>query len=786
MKLNKRMTSLLLTGSIVAGMLTMASAGAVAVDTKSGKQSASVPFTDVRQSDWYYNAVDYVYQNNLMAGTSKTTFEPEMTLNRAMVVQILYNKENKPAVTGNTSFKDVAANAWYYNAVQWASENNVTSGMGDGTFNPEGAVSREQFAQFLYNYADKPEVTGTLDFPDTGDISDWAVDAITWANQNDIINGVKIPDGQAMLKPQDFTIRAQAASMLKAYCENVDKAPDVKPDPEPQPSASEVTAPSVLQLGDQGYIMGYEESGIHAFKGIKYGNAERFKRATAVTSYGTESAPVNCLTNGAVSPQGGTNSSSNKAFAAAAFMTPSDSDMFSIEENCLNLNVWTDNLDQNANKPVLVFFHGGGTTEGSAVELKMYDGKYFADYTDVIFVSVNARLNYLGYADLTAIGGDSNLGLSDMVLSLEWVKKNIQYFGGNPDNVTIMGQSGGGTKVSALASSPKALEENLFQKVVISSGFGASASTSEYTANQANTVASNVRHSDLFIDWYRTNKKLSDDLSWNEMKEAALKASNEDVFAFLQQVRYDDLSSFGLSTGTFTADGEYFDESGSLTANGLNETARHYTYLIGSAWAEMGGRNSADAVLGNWRTTGSPNEAVINLSAKEKKERMEAFLANRVGNYDETKAAFETAYPNHDFYDLRSLQTTNFDNSRYKTMAGLVSEGNKVYNYFSAYTMPYFGGMTMIHTGDLAYFFHSIETAPYQIEGDEENAYKVADTMASALAAFCTNGNPSIEGLNWEPMSTDTAHTAILDIQSRCVTPDFNATLRELLATKNN
>lgn len=163
---------------------------------------------------------------------------------------------------------------------------------------------------------------------------------------------------------------------------------------------------------------------------------------------------------------------------------------------------------------------------------------------------------------------------------------------------------------------------------------------------------------------------------------------------------------------------------------------------------------------------------------------MESYLANRVGNYDETKKAFEEAYPNHDFYDLRSLQTTNFDNSRYKNMAGLVTEGNKVYNYFSGYTMPYFGGMTMIHTGDLAYFFHSIDTAPYQIAGDEKNAHKVADTMANVLASFCTNGDPSIKGLTWEAMTTDTAHTMILDVQSRCVTPDFNATLRGLLASK--
>lgn len=784
MQWKKGMTSILLAGCVMSGTFA-AAVPAIAANAKTvATQAAELPFTDVHSSDWYYNAVKYVYQNKLMNGTSDTRFEPNAQMTRAMMVQVLYAREGSPAPQdGASAFSDVQKGDWYYNAVQWAKTAGIASGTGDGKFEPNSLVTREQFAQFLYNYSGHPDVTGELDFSDANKVSDWASSAMLWANQNKIINGSKQDDNQILLMPQGYATRAEAAQMMWSFCELKSDEPT---NPDPNPDESEVTVPSVLQLGNKGYIMGYEEEGVHAFKGIRYGNAERFKRATPVEYYGTQAAPLNCLTNGAVSPQGGTNSQSSKAFAAAAFMTPSDSDMFSIEANCMNLNVWSDNMDQNANKPVLVFFHGGGTTEGSAIELKMYDGKYLADYSDVVFVSVNARLNYLGYADLTALGGDSNLGLSDMVLSLEWVKENIKYFGGNPDNVTIMGQSGGGTKVSALASSPKAQKENLFQKVVISSGFGASARTPEYTAQQANTVAQNVRGSELFVNWYKNAKNLSEDMSWSDMKAEAAKADNADVFAFLQQVRYDDLSSFGLSTGTFTADGEYFDKAGSLTANGLNDTAKNYTYMIGSAWAEMGGRNSADAVLGNWSTTASPNEAVSNLSEAEKKTRMETYLANRVGSYDETKAAFEKAYPNHDFYDLRSLQTTNFDNNTYKTMAGLVKDGNKVYNYFSGYTMPYFGGMTMIHTGDLAYFFHSVDTAPYQIAGDEDNAHKVQDTMASALAAFCKTGDPSIQGLKWEPMTTETAHTAILDVQSRCVTPDFNETLRGLIARSQN
>lgn len=812
MKMNQRLAALVLSATMC---VSVTSGMAFAANT--------TPFTDVSEGEWYYPAVQYAYEHDLMKGTSETTFAPSLTMDRAMLVTVLHNMEGQPEPKGESTFSDVASGVWYTNAITWAAENKIVSGYGDGsTFGPSDAVTRQQAATIIRNYAKYKgyDLSATNDlskFPDADEVSEWALSAMQWAVGSGLMSG-RIDGNTTTLEPNGITTRAELATIIMRFDENVvpdskpdpdpkpdptptpdptpdpdpepdtpvtpDPKPDPTPDPDPQPAESDVTVPSVVQLGDKGYLMGYEEDGVHAFKGVKYGNADRFKRATAVTRYGSKDAPTNALTNGAVSPQGGTNSESSKFFAAAAFMTPSDSDMFSIEENCLNLNVWTDNMDQNANKPVLVFFHGGGTTEGSAVELEMYDGKYFADYTDVIFVSVNARLNYLGYADLTAIGGDSNLGLSDMVLSLEWVRDNIKYFGGNPDNVTIMGQSGGGTKVSALASSPKALKENLFQKVVISSGFGASASSPASTAQAANRVAANVRNSDLFLNWYKEEKNIPDDRSWSALETAAQQASNADVFKFLQEVRYDDLSQFGLSTGTFTADGEYFDTAGSLTATGLNQTARNYTYMIGSAWAEMSGKNSADAVLGDWNGTGAPGEAVSNLSEADKKARMEQFLANRVGGYDETKAAFEAAYPNHDFYDLRSLVTTNFDSNTYKTMARLVNDDNKVYNYFSAYTMPYFGGMTMTHTGDLAYFFHSADTTPYQIAGDEDNAHKVQDTMASALAAFCKTGDPSIEGLDWEPISRNQMHTAILDVQSRCVTPDFNADLQKLLASK--
>ncbi|MDD6610696.1 MAG: leucine-rich repeat protein [Clostridiales bacterium] len=219
MKHKKRLLSFLLALCMVCTLIPVTAFAEN--QTERQQTQAGLPFTDVKPSAWYYDAVSYVYEHNLMAGTSTTIFEPETVMNRAMVVQILYNREGKPAVSGSASFQDVASNAWYYNAVQWASANNVASGIGSGLFNPNGKVTREQFAQFLYNYAGKPAVEGTLDFPDAAQTSGWAVSAMTWATQNKLINGSKQPNGQLLLNPTGQTTRAQAASILRGFCENI-------------------------------------------------------------------------------------------------------------------------------------------------------------------------------------------------------------------------------------------------------------------------------------------------------------------------------------------------------------------------------------------------------------------------------------------------------------------------------------------------------------------------------------------------------------------------------------
>ncbi|MCD8355361.1 MAG: S-layer homology domain-containing protein [Clostridia bacterium] len=175
-------------------------------------------FTDVSATAWYRPYVQYVYDNKIMSGMSSTVFSPGSSLTRAQIVQILYNYRGKPEVNGKMPFSDVKKQRWYYNAVLWGSINHVVSGMTDGTFRPENDVTRQELAVILYNYAGRPEVSGSLDtvFSDSKSIARWASDAVLWAYQNGIVSGIK-SGNSVRFNPKGNATRAEAATMVTNY-----------------------------------------------------------------------------------------------------------------------------------------------------------------------------------------------------------------------------------------------------------------------------------------------------------------------------------------------------------------------------------------------------------------------------------------------------------------------------------------------------------------------------------------------------------------------------------------
>ena len=169
------------------------------------------PFTDVTEGKWYYNAVRFVQENDLMVGYSNGEFGVNDDLSRSQLAQILFNKEGKPEVTGKTDFSDVSNKAWYTDAVYWAANKGIVSGYGNGKFGPNDAITREQLAVMLWNYYGSPTVTNTeFNFTDKNKISGFAMDAMRWAVDKGILSGC----GNGRLEPKGLASRAQVAQVL--------------------------------------------------------------------------------------------------------------------------------------------------------------------------------------------------------------------------------------------------------------------------------------------------------------------------------------------------------------------------------------------------------------------------------------------------------------------------------------------------------------------------------------------------------------------------------------------
>ena len=183
-------------------------------------ENPSKYFDDVAADAWYCDAAEYVYEQGIMAGTDDRIFEPNANLNRAQAVQILYNLENQPEATASAGYTDTAGH-WAINAINWAAENGIVSGVGNNRFDPNSPVSREQFAVMMYNYArykgyDLSAQADLTTFPDNGKVSSWALRALQWANGEGLING---SDGS--LLPGGTATRGQAASILMKFDQNV-------------------------------------------------------------------------------------------------------------------------------------------------------------------------------------------------------------------------------------------------------------------------------------------------------------------------------------------------------------------------------------------------------------------------------------------------------------------------------------------------------------------------------------------------------------------------------------
>lgn len=184
------------------------------------------PFYDVSQSDWFYTQVNYAYEQGLFSGIDQNHFAPGGSMDRAMLMTVLYRLAGSPAQSGGASFSDVPDGQWYSQAVRWGAAQGITSGTGDGRFSPAGQVTREQTVAMLYNYASKylkKDVSagaGLSGFRDQDQVSQWAGTAMAWAVQKGVISGVD-NGGAIALEPQRGATRAEMAAMVKNFCDKI-------------------------------------------------------------------------------------------------------------------------------------------------------------------------------------------------------------------------------------------------------------------------------------------------------------------------------------------------------------------------------------------------------------------------------------------------------------------------------------------------------------------------------------------------------------------------------------
>ncbi len=183
-------------------------------DCTGGKDCPSVGFVDVDIAQWYHKAVDYAVSNKLMIGYGNGRFGPDDTLTRGMMMQILYNLNGQPEVRGDMPFTDVSEDRYYADAIKWASANGIVNGYGGGLFGPDDNITREQLAVILWRYAESPAAAQQeLNFTDAGKCSDWAMDALLWANEN----GIMVGNGNGILNPKGGASRTHVAQMLMNY-----------------------------------------------------------------------------------------------------------------------------------------------------------------------------------------------------------------------------------------------------------------------------------------------------------------------------------------------------------------------------------------------------------------------------------------------------------------------------------------------------------------------------------------------------------------------------------------
>ena len=481
------------------------------------------------------------------------------------------------------------------------------------------------------------------------------------------------------------------------------------------------------------------KSGVLSFKGVPYAEAnERFVPAKPVAKWeGVRDATEY----GKISPQ--------MKFMSSNMLSDEISD-----NNCQNLNIWTLGLDKKK-RAVMVWLHGGGFSSGNAQETPAYDGENLSLTGDVVVVSVNHRLNILGFFDLSKYGEkyrySGNAEVQDIIDSLEWIKSNIANFGGDPNNVTIFGESGGGAKVLALMTSPHA--KGLFHKGIIESG---------------STDTMGVVFTKQNVARYVTDETLKSlGITQDNIEEIQkvpferLLTAGEAVLAKAAKDLEID-GAFGPGTALMwepVVDGDFMPTA-PVSKDGFASGGKGISLLIGSN-------------LNEWTS--------VPLLAKsaEEKARLEKLSETEIlAETQKVLAEYKNVYPGKELYNALFIDTMIRLPILKITAAKADQKSGDVYSYIFGYGSPF-----SFHTFEIPYVFNNAGTSVMgTISIDVEKDKKIAEVMSGAWISFAKTGEPGTELTGkWEAYTRESGAVMILDEKS-ILTHHHDEALLKLLA----
>ena len=484
-----------------------------------------------------------------------------------------------------------------------------------------------------------------------------------------------------------------------------------------------------------GKVQGYILDGVYTYLGIPYGAStageNRFMPPQEPESWeGIRPA----LFYGNDAPQGHENKWKNNSGTFTDHWN-----YYDYSEDCLNLNVWTPAPD-GKKRPVLVWMHGGGFAAGNSIEQDGYHGANLSRSGDIVFVSVNHRLNVFGFSDLSSAGPEfahsGNVGVLDLVAALQWVHNNIENFGGDPGNVTIMGQSGGGAKVCDVLAMPCA--EGLVHKVVGLPGNAITASDPEASKALGAAILQKVG-GDV--------KKLQE-MPWEEYYALANGVAAE-------------MGAGGMMGGFAPiADGEILPKEFFADKNAASAKVPLMLCTTTSEFALSKENPTLEAI--------SFDDAVKmvseNFGQPKAKEALEAL---------------QKAFPKKKPIELINMMVAQRTNVLATADAKYAQGGAPVYLAWFDYNAPLWGGrIRAFHCADICYWFKNTDLMVTHTGGGAEPR-GVSDQMSEALLAFMRTGNPNCKAIpDWPAYTPEEAATMIFDVKSQV----RNAPDREFLS----